>query len=200
MDQTALVEKDVQIGRDIIGLLTAAGIPIDDAFWAYAPEIAEWRLMLACPKVKTLGLQSCYMELSRVLHGSPLLREIPLQRISLVAPDDDMIQRLRRLENFTYEGALHIVRFTRGSRHFMFHVTFAPYRGPGGAIPSVAFKDETALRNFLQAHIGIDESDIQKTIRELQVRGSCSFPNVQLTTSQLRRYRLLPPTSASAGR
>ena len=44
MDKATLVEKDVRIGNDIMGLLAAADIPVDDAFWAYVPQIEEWRL------------------------------------------------------------------------------------------------------------------------------------------------------------
>lgn len=37
MDKAALVDKDLRIGRDIIGLLAAANLAVDEAFWAYVP-------------------------------------------------------------------------------------------------------------------------------------------------------------------
>jgi len=197
MDKTTLVDKDVRIGSDIIALLTAAGIPVDNAFWIYAPQIDEWRLILASPKVKSLGVRDSYLAMSNVLHGSPLLKEIPLRRISLLSPDDEAVRRMRDLENYDYEGALRVVRFSRANRPPSFHVTFAPYKGPGGAVPSIAFDGNSELEKFLRAQIGIEEDDVRAALRSLEMRGSYSFPNVQLTRAQLRRLRLLPPSSRS---
>lgn len=193
MDKATLVTEDLRIGNDVIGLLTAAGIPVDDAFWVYAPQIDEWRLVLSSRKVKDLGVRNCYLAMSNALHESPLLKQIPLRRISLLSPDDEVVQRMRRLERHIYEGALHVVRSHRPNRPPTFHVTFAPYRDPGGAIPTVAFGGESDLEKFLREQIKIEDYDIRTAARELAVRGSYSFPNVQLATGQLRRLRLLPP-------
>ncbi len=65
MDNAELVDKDLRIGRDIIGLLAAANLAIDDAFCAYVPQVEEWRLVLSSPAVKTLGVHDSSSRRSR---------------------------------------------------------------------------------------------------------------------------------------
>lgn len=193
MDTAALVDRDVRIGRDVIGLLTAADLSVDDAFWAYVPQVEEWRLVLSSPMVKKLGVRNSYLKMSNALHKSPLLDQIPLSRISLLAPDDDVIDRLKTLEKYRYEGALHIVRVIRSNKSPLFHITFAPYKSPGGAVPAISLDGDSELACYLHEEIGIEKYEAQKAIRELETRGSYSFSNVQLTTPQLRKLGLLHP-------
>jgi hypothetical protein len=193
MDTPALVEKDFRIGNDVIGLLTAAGFSIVEAFWAYMPEIEEWRLMLTSPKVKQMGIRNSYMLLSKILHTSPLLDEIPLRRVSLVSPDDRLIERLKRRVSYFYEGTLHIVRSSSSdNRAHTYMITFAPYTAPGGSVPMVSLDGDAALQHFLLNQIGVDAQEVATAMRELLQRGSFSLPNVTLSTSDLRRLRLLP--------
>ncbi|MGB8769487.1 MAG: hypothetical protein WCC92_07730 [Candidatus Korobacteraceae bacterium] len=76
--------------------------------------------------------------MSNALHKSPLLDEILLRRISLFAPDDNVIKRLKAFENYRYEGAIEVIKSDRKNGYPIFLVFFAPYKGPGGAIPSVS--------------------------------------------------------------
>ena len=193
MDKATLVEKDVRIGNDIIGLLAAADIPVDDAFWAYVPQIEEWRLVLSSPKVKSLGVRNSYLAMSNALHKSPLLDEIPLRRISLLAPDDDLINTLKGLDNYRYEGALDIIRSDRKNGFGVFQVFFAPYRGRGGGVPTIELRGKPELEDFLRRKIGIGNSDVQLALRVLDARGSYSFENLQLSTAKLREIGLLHP-------
>lgn len=193
MDKTTLVETDVRIGNDIIGLLAAADIPVDDAFWAYVPQIEEWRLVLSSPKVKSLGVRDSYLAMSNALHKSPLLDEIPLRRISLLAPDDDLIEKLSGLDKYRYEGALDIIRSDRKNGFGAFLVFFAPYKSRGGEVPTIELNGKSALEDFLRHKIGIQDSEVQAALRVLGARGSYSFENLQLTTAKLRKIGLLHP-------
>ncbi len=187
-----MVDKDVRIGRDIIGLLAAANLSVDDAFWAYVPQVEEWRLVLSSPIVKKLGVRNSYLKMSNALHKSPLLDEIPLRRISLFAPDDDVIERLKALEKYRYEGAIEIIRSDRKNGSAIFQVFFAPYRG-GGAVPTVQLEGRLELEGFLRDQVGINESDVQLALKELDARGSYSFEGLQVTTAKLRKLGLLHP-------
>jgi hypothetical protein len=95
-------------------------------------------------------------------------------------------------ESYRYAGALHVVRsIGRGGRK-IYQITFAPYRSPGGTVPAVEVTGDEALSQFLTDQIGIDSSDVRYALKELQLRGSHSFPDVQLHTKDLRTLGLLP--------
>jgi len=194
MDKATLVDKDVRIGRDVIGLLAAANLAVDDAFWAYVPQAEEWRLVLSSPNVKKLGVRNSYLKMSNALHKSPLLNEIPLRRISLFAPDDNVIERLRALENYRYEGALEIIKDYRKNGSAIFLVFFVPYKVSGGEAPSVSLDGKSKLEEFLRDQIGISDHDVQIAFRNLDTRGSYSFENLQLNTAKLREIGLLHPS------
>jgi hypothetical protein len=197
MDQATLVEKDIRIGNDIIGLLTAAGIPVVDAFWAYMPEIEEWRLILTSPKVQQIGVRNAYLALSRALNNSRLVDEIPLRRLSLLSPKDQLVRNVRTRLSHSYEGSLHIVQSSSATRRAetytdTYMVTFAPHIAAGGAIPMVSLDGKDTLRHFLVDQAGVDAQEADRAIEQLGRRGSFSFPKLRLNTSDLRRLRLLP--------
>lgn len=193
MDNAELVDKDLRIGRDIIGLLAAANLAIDDAFCAYVPQVEEWRLVLSSPAVKTLGVHDSYLKMSNALHKSPLLDEIPLRRISLFAPDDGIVERLNALETYRYEGALEIVKSDRNDVSPNFLVFFIPSKIPGGEAPSVSLNGETKLKEFLRDKVGITDRGLQLALGDLEKRGSHTFENLQFNTAKLRDIGLLPP-------
>jgi len=192
MDQATLVDKDLRIGRDVIGLLAAADLAVDDAFWAYVPQVEEWRLVLSSPMVKKLGVRNSYLKMSNALSKSPLWREIPLRRISLFAPDDDVIQRLSALETYRYDGALEVIKGHRKNGSPIFEAFFVPYKVPGGAASAVTLEGETELEKFLREEIGISERSLELAFSDLERRGSHTFENLQLSTARLREIGLLP--------
>ena len=199
MDKTTLVNDDVRMGQDIIAWLAAAGIPVDDAFWTYQAPAEEWWLFLSSPWVDQKGIGDTYLALSNALHKSPIRQQLPLRRISLLSPSDALVKTTRNYlvhdnvsESYRYAGALHVVRsIGRGGRK-VYQITFAPYRSPGGAVPAVEVMGEEALSQFLTDQISVDASDARYALRELQLRGSYSFPDVQLHTKDLRTLGLLP--------
>jgi hypothetical protein len=193
MDKAILVDRDLRMGRDVIGLLAAADLAVDDAFWAYVPQAEEWRLVLSSPIVKKLGVRNCYLKMSNALRKSPLWQEIPLRRISLFAPDDDVIERLNALEKYRYEGAVEIIKTNRKNGSPTFLVFFVPYKGPGGEAPTVSLNGESELEEFLRDQLGISEPSVATALRDLDTRGSYSFENLELTTAKLRKIGLLHP-------
>lgn len=210
MDKTTLVRDDIKIGHHIIGLLAAAGIPLNDAFWVHQPQTGEWRLLLSSPWVDQKGINTAYIALSNALHKSPLLGRLPIRRISLVSPQDSLLKSVQAatnvsssnsnqyyslfvhdfLDSYRYEGALHIVQTHRRSKP-LYSVTFAPYKAPGGAVPSLEFSSVEAFNEFMIHEIGIAEEDVRVAVRELESKGSYSFPNVHLRKNELQKLGLL---------
>jgi hypothetical protein len=214
LDKTLLVERDVKLGDQIIGVLTAAGIQIEDALWVYYPQVEEWRLVLSTPLVDQKGSRDSYLQILNTLKKAGILEDLPLRRMSTFSPRDPVLRNMRAAfglpgpsgfrsgarvgnyafdEAYIYEGAIRIVRDNpqRGQEP-NFRVIFSPYSGPGGAVPSREFYGETLLSEFLRSDLHIDDYLIEKILFELRSHGATSVPNVRLSTSQLRRLRLLP--------
>ena len=199
MDKTALVKKDFDSGNRIVALLAASGIEIEDAIWVYSPEAEEWRLMVVTPLVERKGERDAYLTVLSILEKAGLSKELPWRRISLVSDDDPLLEKvdtsIRLDEAFAYEGSIHIVQFPMPSagRPPKYHVTFAPYRGPGGAVPAREFSELDQLKKFLRDEIGADEHHIRQTLGDLSLHRTTSIPNVHMETKDLRRLHLLPP-------
>src|SRR5262249_5677567 len=70
-----------------------AGFPVVVALWRFFPEEAEWRLLIASPKVNELGPLGAYKAIQEVLIERQI--EIPLRRISAVGPDEPLVTQRR---------------------------------------------------------------------------------------------------------
>jgi len=101
MATTALVDRDLDIGRKILGVLDLAGITVNVAFWAHVPQISEWQLFIATPLVDAKGPRLAYEQVLRVLKDAGMESQLPWRRIFLRSPKDPV---LRSLENRRSEG------------------------------------------------------------------------------------------------
>jgi hypothetical protein len=70
MAATTLVNRDLEIGREILAALTKAGISVNVAFWAYVPQISEWQLFIATSLVDSKGPKAAYDQVLRTLHNA----------------------------------------------------------------------------------------------------------------------------------
>ena len=213
MDKAALVDHDLRIGNHVISLLAGNGVAVQEAFWVYVSQVEEWRLVVSSPFVDQKGTRQTYIAVSNILNKSPLISEIPVRRISVLSPRDPVLHRLKDTlgipagpafspsgrigqyvldEAFMYGGSLHVFQSRRRDGTLLFHVTYAPFKGPGGAIPVLTFVGDQELRDFLSKKIGIREREITKAREELQLAGTFDFP-IHLRTGDLRRLGLLPP-------
>ena len=217
MDKTSLVERDVKLGNQIIAVITAAGISVEDALWVYYPQVEEWRLVLSTPLVDQKGPRDSYLQILNTIKKAGILEDLPLRRMATLSPRDPLLKNMRsafglpgptgfrqgaRIGNYVFDeayiygGSIHIVRDTpqRGQEP-NFRVIFSPYSGPGGAVPSREFYGEALLSEFLRDELHIDPFLIGKILSELRIHGATSVPNVRVGTSELRRLRLLPPAT-----
>ena len=96
MYRKVLVETEIRSGERLLDQLDLAKIPVTAAFWLYADDAAEWRLVVVSPSVETLGPRQLYALIGVMLtnpSGAPI--SIPLERIFLLSPHDIRYQQVR---------------------------------------------------------------------------------------------------------
>jgi hypothetical protein len=69
-------------------------------------------------------------------------------------------------------------------------VIFAPFTGPGGAVPSRRFAGLNHLQAFLEDEVGISRSSVDEAVDELKRKGSASIFHVQLTRREAKKLGL----------
>jgi hypothetical protein len=206
-----LVNRDIEVGRQIVGALTRASIPVTVYLWAFLPEQEEWQFIVATPLVDSKGPLQAYKEVNRALQREGLL---PAKWIFLKSPHDPVLKSLEKASRavpeetyrvvneqigstfvedaYLYVGSIHVVR-SENSKETVpgkYSVIYAPYSGPGGAVPSVKLNGLGALIEFLGEKLRVDPSAVEVALKELAIKGSTSIPNVQLRTQELRRLGL----------
>lgn len=91
MAAPALVEADVEMGLELIGMLDKAFFPVTGAAWVYSPEAEEWRLLIRTPKAEN-DLLGAMREVASTMDAQGDLRSrIDLSRIKLVPPKDKLL-------------------------------------------------------------------------------------------------------------
>jgi len=209
-----LVGSDIEIGRRIIGALTRAKIPVTVSLWAFVPQLQEWQFMIATPLVDTKGPLAAYREVNKSLEKEGVFEDAPLRRIFLRSPSDRVLKSLEKQSRafpqeafrvvneeiagnfvedaYLYSGSIHVVQLenSRGMVPGKYSVIYAPYSGPGGAVPSVRLDSLETLAAFLIEKLHINQSSLDAALEELAHKGSTSIPNVQLRPQELRRLGL----------
>jgi len=213
MATTALVDRDLDTGRRILGALAKAGIAVNVAFWAYIPQISEWQLFIATPLVDSKGQRSAYEQVLRTLQNQGIDGDLPWRRIFLRSPKDRVLKSLenqsknysseafrvlnlpigdRFVEDaYIYTGSIHIVRLSKSrDAEPKYSLIYTPYAGLGGAAPSRSIEGTENLRQFLSKKLLIDSIVIDTSLSELITTGNSSIPNVQLNHAELKRLGL----------
>jgi hypothetical protein len=192
MATAALVDRDLDIGRKILGALAKASIRVNIAFWAYVPQISEWQLFIATPLVDSKGPRSAYEAVLRVLRDAGMDPELPWRRIFLRSPKDPI---LKSLENQS------IPRGTPSA----YYVTYAPEPSGTFRILNVpvggTFIEDAYLYGATWLVTGLDHlrtllsklhvrQDVQDSaIRELSARKRALIPNVRVRVRDFRHLR-----------
>lgn len=214
MATATLVNSDIEIGRRIVGALTRAAIPVRVYLWAFVPQLQEWQFMIATSLVDTKGPLAAYREVNKALQKEGVFEEVPLRRIFLKSPRDPVLRSLERQSRavpqesfrivneqiagsfvedaYLYTGSIHVVQSenTRGTIPGRYTLIYAPYSGPGGAVPSIRIDGLESLKEFLIERLRIDEFAADTALRELSSKGSASIPNVLLGAQDLKRLGL----------
>ena len=103
MVKTSLVDSDIEEGRRLLDELRRSdsqfSVPhfvVRSAFWLYRPDALDWRLFIATPLVDQRGPASAYTDVQGVLRSLPQPLWISLQDISVVSPNDKLVQVMKK--------------------------------------------------------------------------------------------------------
>jgi hypothetical protein len=205
MATAALVDRDLDIGRKILGALANARVTVNIAFLAYVPQISEWQLFIATPLVDSKGPRSAYEQVLRILRDAGMDPELPWRRIFLRSPKDPI---LKAIENQTSDtGPVEIVESDNipGGTPSAYYVTYAPEPSGTFRILNVpvggAFIEDAYLYGATWLVTGLDHlrtllsklhvrQDAQEAaIRELSARKRALIPNVRVRVRDFRQLR-----------
>jgi hypothetical protein len=99
MAEAALVDADIELGRQVVEALDAeppaSGLRPTAAFWFLFPEESTWRLVLALPAATTKPPQEVYGELLDVVQRALPYADVPMDAIGVAPPGLPLIQLLR---------------------------------------------------------------------------------------------------------
>jgi hypothetical protein len=96
MYKTALVERDLAQGAEIVRILDEAGLRIKVALWVNLDEFNDWRLLLASKEFDKAGPRGGYRLLREALEAAGMEYELT-PTIMIFRMEDEFIRTLRRI-------------------------------------------------------------------------------------------------------
>ena len=87
MAETALVESDIEAGRDFVELLDRIAVPVVGAFWLYRPDAKRWRLVIVSNEARQ-GSKDLYL---RVIDAGA---KIDLTNVEFQPPETALFKAL----------------------------------------------------------------------------------------------------------
>jgi hypothetical protein len=190
MDQTPLVNSDIEIEGKLVSALSRARVPVTAVDWNWVPQLEESQLVVVTPLVDTLGPRATYARILEALSLAGLYQSMPIRKLLVKSPGDPASMKLiAELKRSSY-GAIYIVRDANKSGGPQYILVFAPYVGSGRAIPSKRLAGNSDLRHFLEKRIGIRPFAVDQALAELAKTGSTTIFNVQLSQRRLKKLDL----------
>jgi len=189
VDKTALVKADVITRGQIQMALSQAKVPVTLIEVDYVPQLDEWQIFVGTPLYDTKGPATAVSRVIKALQDLGVYKEFPIRRVFVKSPEDPVITALAAEVKAQSEGAIDVFAI-KSSHAEHYSVIFAPFAGPGGAVPSRSFTHADQLRTFLEDEIGIPRSAVDDALFEIRHRGSASIPHVQLTRREAKHLGL----------
>jgi hypothetical protein len=192
VDKETLVRSDIEVGGLVLDALSRARIPITLCDWNYVPQLEEWQLVIATPWVDTRGRHEANARVLKALSVAGVYPSVPIRRVLVLSPHDPIAQALGREVRAKTEGAIHIIRAEQSYPTLGggYSVIFAPFAGPGGAVPAKKIFGTEQLRQFLSSQLRISSAFVEEAIAELERKGSASIFHVQLTNKEAKKLGL----------
>jgi hypothetical protein len=211
---SALVERDVELGRKLVAALALSRIPVTAAFWGRTEESNKWGIFVVTPLVDSKGRSAAYREVLGALEKNKVFSDIPWMRIFVVSPRSPASRSItgrnstipfetmgtlnadvgeRFVEDaYLYSGSIHVVEVQKpmSNNQGKYSVVYAPYSGPGGAAKPRVLEGLEALQDFLEEEVRIDSSEVSEAVSALRRHGWTSIPNVILRSPDLKRLGL----------
>src|ERR1700740_7177 len=105
LEKERLNEQLIAAGAELTRKLDRSPWPVVASLWLYDPEINEWRLVIASPRVGSDGPLAAYREVSAALQaGGDSVLPLSLEDISVVSAEDSRIWALAS----AYPGGVNI--------------------------------------------------------------------------------------------
>lgn len=191
MDKATLVtQRDLTAQALVTTALSRRKIPVTFCDWNYVPQLDEWQLVIATPLFDSTGPHNAYRKIIRAFQDEGVYPDLPIRRIFVKSVADPLVTSLGKEAKMLNEGTIHIVDYTKAPRNPSYSITYTPYTGHGGAVPSQNLHNSTELRAFLERRLHIQPSSVDSMLNELARRGTFSIFNVQLTTRDARKLGL----------
>ena len=111
MDQTVLVEQDIDVGREAIEAFDDLGPAAPCVFWFYFSETTQWRLVVATPVFDQAGPKAAYSAIAKTLDDRGLRDRLSLRRVSAKGTQDRIVNLLRSVVQTKGPG-ISGIRFT----------------------------------------------------------------------------------------
>lgn len=189
MDKTTLVRSDLETRGQILHALSLAQIPVTLVEVDYITQLDEWQIFVGTPLFDTKGPSEAISRVIKALQGLGIYEDVPIRRVFVKSPSDPLIKSLEAEVKVQTEGEIGIfVSHSNHGEHYS--VIFAPFVGPGGAVPARRFNTQEQLRQFLEDAIGISRSSVDDALAELKQRGNAFIIHVQLTRREAKRLGL----------
>jgi len=176
------------IERRVLKALSLAKIPITLCDLTYVPQLSEWQIVIATPLYDNKGPHEANSRVVKALQDAGVYEDIPIRRLTVTSPEDPLVRALEQEAKVKREGAVEIFHIDKKRNSFM--VLFAPFVGPGGAVPARYFAGVEALRAFLENDLYVSRSSADEALSELKRKGETSIGNVQLTRKEVKRLGL----------
>ena len=189
MDKATLVRSDLETRGQIQSALSLAHIPVTLVEVDYIPQLDEWQIFVATPLYDSKGPAEANTRVIRALQSLGIYKNVPIRRVFVKSPSDPSIKALEAEVKVRTEGAIHILAI-HPDHGEQYSVIFAPFSGPGGAVPSRRFNSRDQLRRFLEGEIGISRSSVDEALNEIRQKASTSIFHVQLTRREAKRLGL----------
>jgi hypothetical protein len=192
MDKATLVRRDLEMEGRVLDALNRAGIPVTLCDWNYVSDIDEWQLIIATPLHDDKGPLEAYSRVIKALQSAAIYEDVPIRRVSVLSPNDSLVKTLEHDIKVRTEGAIHIIGHDqdRPKPDKVYSVIFAPFTGPGGAVPARHITGIGELGKFLKERLHIRETSVEEALAELARKGSTSIFNVQLTNREAKKLGL----------
>jgi len=191
MDKTALVRSDQEIEGLIMEALSRIKMPVTLLGWNSVSELDEAELVIATPWYDLKGPLETYDAAIEAFQKAGIYKKVPMLRVSFKSPNDSVVKTLERETSDEREGAIHVLRHGGPHDGGGYSVVFAPYLGPGGAVPARRFSRVEDLREFLLRTLRLGSRSVDDALEELAHRGSASIRPVSLKVRELKRAGLV---------
>jgi hypothetical protein len=191
MDQTTLVNSDLNVGARVMEALSRTKIPITVCKWIYLPELEEWHLVVASPWYDTKGPLKTSGAVIDALERAGIYKKVPMRRVRVTSPDNPLAKSAQQKGSEPREGFVHILKQARPNNGDQYSLIFAPILGPGGALPARRFSTLDNLRLFLAKDLHLRSGSIEDAIDEMKRNGASSVHPVSLGVRQAKKLGLV---------